>query len=271
MTVSKLCNFIREREKIRLRKEAGLPRPWSADYFLDTYHFCNVRREDDRGTKDLRMVVELYMAAGIIDFLDLPWVYVAGRLTNHAPSLEVILGAHRILLEGDSWKTILEGRLDRGERVFNNAYSITPAGADMSKLQFVYESVAAAKQLARHMRPGLCREIFEQLKTIRGIGDFLAAQIVADLKNDRYLSTAPDRDTFSVIGPGSKKGLDLIFGAKIGKAKYQKYLDKLLTMLPEDIILMRLDNQDLQNCLCEWAKYQKYVTGAPGRRRYYNA
>ena len=43
--------FIFESEQVRLRKEAGDPRPYSLDKILQTKSFCNVRREDDRGTR----------------------------------------------------------------------------------------------------------------------------------------------------------------------------------------------------------------------------
>lgn len=47
----RLVYWIREREAIRLKKEAGQPRPWTDDEILDTYRFCNVRRMDDKVSK----------------------------------------------------------------------------------------------------------------------------------------------------------------------------------------------------------------------------
>lgn len=45
--------FIIERESIRKKKEAGLPRPWTDDYILDKCHFANVDREYDKASKIL--------------------------------------------------------------------------------------------------------------------------------------------------------------------------------------------------------------------------
>lgn len=45
-----LYYWIVEREAIRVRKENGDPFPWTTDEILKTFRFCNVRREDDRGT-----------------------------------------------------------------------------------------------------------------------------------------------------------------------------------------------------------------------------
>lgn len=51
---SPLWAWIRAREAIRLKKEAGAPPPWIEDPILATYRFCNVRREDDLVTRWVR-------------------------------------------------------------------------------------------------------------------------------------------------------------------------------------------------------------------------
>jgi len=40
--------WIKEREKIRLAKDAGDSKPWTDDVILQSYRFCNVRRMDDK-------------------------------------------------------------------------------------------------------------------------------------------------------------------------------------------------------------------------------
>jgi alpha-glutamyl/putrescinyl thymine pyrophosphorylase clade 1 len=105
--------------------------------------------------------------------------------------------------------------------------------------------------------------------TVKGLGSFLCGQIIADLKNDRYLVGAPDWHTFSVIGPGSKKGLDILFNGGTTSVNYQPRLLELQDSLPEEIHRMEIHNQDLQNCLCEFSKYHRYLHNEEGRRRYY--
>ena len=46
-----LKHWMVERENIRLKREAGLPAPWTEDKILRDYKFCNVRREDDKNSK----------------------------------------------------------------------------------------------------------------------------------------------------------------------------------------------------------------------------
>ena len=49
--VSAFFNFCRQREKIRIAREEGIPAPWSDDPIFQRGRFLNVFREDDRGSK----------------------------------------------------------------------------------------------------------------------------------------------------------------------------------------------------------------------------
>jgi len=49
--VASFFDFCIEREKIRGRREAGFPPPWTGDEVLQRGRFLNVFREDDKGTK----------------------------------------------------------------------------------------------------------------------------------------------------------------------------------------------------------------------------
>lgn len=50
-SVKGFFEFLEERQKIYLAKEAGKPRPWTKDPVLRDYFFCNVYREQDTVTK----------------------------------------------------------------------------------------------------------------------------------------------------------------------------------------------------------------------------
>ena len=51
MDTARLLYWMAERERIRLRPQAGQPAPWSNDPILRDWSFTNVRREDDRVTR----------------------------------------------------------------------------------------------------------------------------------------------------------------------------------------------------------------------------
>jgi hypothetical protein len=252
--------WILERENIRLNKEVRfLPRPWSSDPIFNTYHFCNVRREDDRGTKEIREVV---LSAGV-QVENLPAVYTAARLLNKASSLKV-LQEHGLGYGGFS--TLKQMRAD-GETVFHTAYVVSTCGAKMDKLDYIQSLVA--RVIETEVPRTSCEDAYQALLKVPGMGTFLAAQVVADLKNDRYLAYAPDFETFSTMGPGSKKGLDAIFNGGTTHHNYERRISLLESKLPKGIQEMNIHRQDLQNCLCEFSKYHRLAHNLPGRRRPY--
>ena len=56
--VQSFFNFCKERENIRLKRERGLPRPWSKDPIFQNGRFLNVFREDDRVSKSIFKFVD---------------------------------------------------------------------------------------------------------------------------------------------------------------------------------------------------------------------
>lgn len=245
--------FVNERENTRINKEAGLPRhKWTSDSVLRTYHFCNVRREDDRGTKEIRKVVHDVGWA----VCDLPTVYTMARMLNSARSLQIYAYQG---MDG------LHHHRNNGGTVFHVAYVVSTCGKSMDKLDYVERVVGTVNKMT--IPDSTCAAAFKRLREVDGLGSFLAGQIVADLKNDRYLTDAPDFDTFSVMGPGSKKGLDLIFGPGTTERTYRERITVLDGLVSGKI--PRVHRQDLQNCLCEFSKYIRYRDNLPGRRRTY--
>lgn len=250
--------WIRTREQARIGKEAGKPWPWTSDNAINTNHFCNVRREDDRGTKELRAVVQRL----VINEHRLPYAYTLARLFNHAPSLEY-------LLEQDfppSAEGLIEF-MEKGIKVFNTAYVVSTCGASVPKPQYCV-SVALAVANTYVPRTTL-KAAYGALRGVRGLGSFMAGQVVADLKNDRYLVDAEDWWSWSTIGPGSKKGLDFLFNGGTTERNYQGRMEALNSALSPDIKAMNIHMQDLQNALCEFSKYIRILTNGKGRRRVY--
>jgi hypothetical protein len=259
------CYWITERESIRLQKEAGLPKPWTMDKIMASHHFCNVRREDDRGTKERRAVVRKYENCFSIN--DLPWIYTASNLFNHAPTLETVLFHQGAGDPADVWISLLQMRMNAGQKVFHTAYVVSTCGAAMSKVDYCANVIIEVAKLSPANVS--CRAAFNALRSVHGLGSFLASQVVADLKNDRYLADAMDWHSFSTMGPGSKKGLDLLFGGGTTERNYDARMEELTRSLPDNIKVLRLHAQDLQNCLCEFSKYDRYFHNKPGRRRDY--
>lgn len=256
--MEQFCHWIRERERIRILKESGQEPPWTTDIVLGHYHFCNVRREDDRVTREIRNVV---LRHGV-ELMDLPRVYTFARLFNLPATLDMWLEW------GEDWTPIKDRRM-AGVPVFHTAYVVSTNGKKVDKIDYVKRIVEEVGGIG--IPRGSCRSAFGTINEVEGMGSFLAGQVVADLKNDRYLSCANDWESFSVIGPGSRKGLSILFNRQIKVSEYDKLIQIVDLSLPEDIKAMDIHRQDLQNCLCEFSKYIRLLDGLPGRRRPYHA
>jgi len=59
-------------------------------------------------------------------------------------------------------------------------------------------------------------------KTISRVGDFMAYEVVTDLRHTRYLNKAPDINTWAVAGPGAIRGLHRLHGRPYKKALSQE-------------------------------------------------
>lgn len=255
-----LWRFVRTRELIRIRKEAGDPSPWCDDPILQTYHFHNVRREDDRTTRELRSVVrghyELYSQ-------DLPWVYVLGRMFNNHKTLGVALNA---IKDGVNWAWAVKEWGDAGNHLFGHCWRVGPSRKGIGKVDHIAEVVAATQLMV--IPSGSCARVFDRLRVVNGLGHFLANQVVADLKNDRFLAAAYDKHRFYSAGPYERAGM-----AWLTSGRYEDALPELVEAMPADIANMRLTMQDVGHLLVEFDRYMRILNDdtTPRLRKYRGA
>src|SRR5262249_11808741 len=106
---------------------------------------------------------------------------------------------------------------------------------------------------------------------VRGLGSFLAAQVVADCKNTPHhpLFSAPDWDSFSAPGPGSLKGLSEFFDQPVTARTYHAALNECWKLTARLLpVGLDLHMQDFQNCMCEFSKYMRVKRGGHARNKY---
>lgn len=279
--------WIQERENIRIAKGAGLYRPWSNDPVFQQTYFCNVHRENDRVTKWIR---ENWSPE------DLGWenyelYMVLARFLNWPQTLQSVrICTSQDLDSGVGDFTYLLGKLETiagwGEKVWGNAYVITSHGMPMPKATYLCRHLLPDVYRALHtlktpLAQGSCGGMAGALQRITGIGSFLAGQIVADLKNTvgHPLYTAPDKKEFVVHGPGSIRGLNWWHaGTEKGPVTERNFSRYFLVQGPKtqveryfenNPLMPYIDNQDLQNCLCEFDKYCRVKTGTGRSKRKY--
>ena len=250
-----LAYWITERYAIKLRREANQPKPWSPDPIFQSVRFCNVHREDDKVTRWIRKNWNRSY--------DPVWKFVLGRMLNLPESLDSLLPwGHPEVMKG----VLIQKRAD-GHKIFTSAYTISTCGKSMDKLDYVFDWVVertkGINEIAFRKNRSLAQAHIE-LTQIDGLGSFLSAQVLADMKNtyEHPLSTATDFWTWSAPGPGSLRGLAWYFLNGPEGISASTYAPHLRTCRKEVDPLIpgyipRISDQDFQNCLCEFSKYMK--------------
>lgn len=277
--VARLISFIIEREAVRVRKERGDPWPWTQDPILREYRFCCVHREDDAVTRWIaKNVRELYIKSP-----DLWHLLTMCRLFNEPETIAAIMGAKMVEFgdDGSSFRELKKAVLRRqsaGERIFNPAYMITTAGKKQDKIDYIFELLQELWSQRERLRPQLgdtLNSYHMLLGQFQGLGSFLTAQVVADLKYVEPLRSASDWHTFAASGSGSRRGMNYIL-SRDPKSPWQEddwrqKLNKLQTATSVQLKRHKIElhAQDLQNCLCEWSKMERArLTGQMPKQRY---
>jgi alpha-glutamyl/putrescinyl thymine pyrophosphorylase clade 1 len=276
MNIEPAIYFVSERERIRRRREEGLPKPWTDDSIMQNERFCNVRREHDRVTK---YIAEHWREPHADD----PHLWVAmvvARLINYPETLDEL--GYLQPWDRDHFKRVLTARMQRGEQVFGSAYVIPNGGSTKAKIGYLADDTIQPMWEARDLiipKRGTVRTlatINSRLTKFNGIGGFLSGQIVADLKYVEPLRSAPDWMTFAVSGPGSQRGLSRIMGRSVEtswtKAAWQSAFRRFEAAIRpelERIGMGDLHAQDLQNFLCETDKYLRTKLGEGKPKRHY--
>lgn len=256
--------FVGERERVRLRRETGAPKPWTDDTILQSYRFCNMRRMDDK--------VSLWLLENwYTKFKDHPLMLTAAalaRFINKPESLDLI--THTVF--GDAWRPdrlveILRKRREAGGTVFNGAYMVR--GNDgMDKIDCVVNYyVGPLLTLDNPVDPTSMERTHTNLLQSFGMGSFMAGQIVADL---RWGVTGRwgDRRRWAPIGPGSLRGMNRLYSrelkATITQIAFETNLSILISKAEVNVwpeMFDRMEAQDWQNTLCEFDKYERALGG----------
>lgn len=176
----------------------------------------------------------------------------------------------------------LEQLANHGIKVWGNAYVITTHGIPMPKATYLCRNVLSdASIVCQNRRNSLrgvsCHLAAEALEGIEGVGSFLSAQIVADLKNTpgHPLSISIDKDNFVQCGPGSLRGASWFHYNEIGKvtpSNFDAHFNAIRKWVNENWPdnVPKIDNQDLQNALCEFDKFMRVKNGTGRSKRSYD-
>lgn len=261
----RLAYYVREREEVRLRKEAGRPAPWTDDEILRRYRFTNVRRMDDAVS---RWLLEHWYGP----YRDHPNTLAAAALARHfnLPSvLEWItdLVFHRGRVEWSKIKEVVRERKALGFKVFNGAYMVRGIGTSDKTEMVVDRVVRPLHEAGVAVDAGSMRKTWEALLPHWGFSSFMAGQVVADLRH-ALTGGWSDRRSWAPLGPGSRRGLNRYLGRELSAPVSQQEFERGLGGVIRHLILKlprsvtgRLEAMDYQNCLCEFDKYERTLWG----------
>lgn len=260
--------FVIERHRIYERRAAGKPAPWTKDKILRQYRFCNVYRELDR--------VTMWIAKNWRDPFkhheDLWFAMVVARLINRPETLEHLSLPGR--WNRKQFLRVMHALQDSGQKTFGSAYIVSTGGKAMNKAeylaQFVLDPMWEQRAKLRPTTRDTLRSYHERLMGQIGMGSFMAAQVVADLKYAAPLWDAKDYWSFAASGPGSRRGMWYVMGhnpREMNRWKEHEWrealseLSELVRPCAKEAGLPRIHAQDLQNCLCEYHKYRRTQLG----------
>lgn len=279
VALKRLVAFIGERHAIYNRRTAGQAKPWTEDPILRDHKFCNVYRELDATTVWIRKNWREPHA----EDPDLWFAMAVARLLNRPTTLEALGYPAR-------WKPARFIRLvhdlkARKEPAFSGAYIITTHGRKADKAEFLAEQVLTPMWVDRaRIRPvagDTLRSFADRLGSNMGMGSFLTAQVVADVKYHTPLLGCADWHVYASSGPGSRRGLNRLCGREVGAAWRESEWHTTLIHLMDAVHrtmhaqwtlpdMPPIHAQDLQNCLCEFDKYERVRLGQGRMKSKYN-
>lgn len=272
-------SYVREREAIRVAREAGRPKPWTRDLVLACYSFGNVER---RRNPDTVRALELIANARTPPHEVLLRAY-ALRALNRLETFERHgLPTARTLV---AWIKRIDRAYERGETLGARQHltfwsharlalgRLTPEVAE--RVFAAPGGVEAVRVLAAH-RPTLY------------VGPYLGAQIVGDLA--LLGRCAFGRDPEVPVANGARVGLELALGRvepreahalfaengtpsrDVRRLSYATAPDVLaavrkLARASERRCGLRLTFADVETNLCEYGRYRRLAAGLDGHWR----
>lgn len=271
-------DFIQARHEVYLNRRDGKRPPWTRDPILAQYRFCNVYRELDAVT----MWIRQNWSHGLKDNPDVWFAMVVARLVNRTSTLEQISPLPWDKGGATSFERTIDTIMAEGGQAFSAAYIVSTNGQPGRKSVYLKDMVLTPMWEARRaLRPKWTAALDEcetlemyhtRLMQWQGMGSFMAAQVVADLKHTRGtygLRGASDWWTWAAPGPGSWRGLNRVRGRGPVRTGYRgdEWLRGVLRLQDYASAMTArrgwpsLCAQDIQNCLCEFDKYERARLG----------
>lgn len=283
--------WVKQRETIRQRKARGEPFPWSIDPIFNENRFCNVRREDDRGTIWIRE----HIREKFVGHEHLWFMLCIARMINWTETLQLLIGlntkryytwpaaiGNSLLIRWDAnhMQEALHQIRVGGGKVWTGAYLI-PSGPNKGEprevhicqnvLKPLWEARATFTRLIDQPRLHI-EAMHNLLISFKGFGQFIAYQACVDMRFTPILQNAPDRETWAAAGPGTIRGLNRTHGRPLDFRLTQSQARIEMREIYRVIQVrtgVTMDFSDVPNILCETDKYLRIKAGEGKMRAKY--
>lgn len=280
--LKKFLKFVAERENIRKSRGNGNRPPWTKDPILQTYKFTNVHRLHDVVTIHYLDHVSPATTGRSVDWRALLYNTVFYRLVNWPATMRCIgfLKWDNHFRDRKKIAKIFEAREIAGLKNFTGAYLLggthltgkpkweMPLMACDSLVPLLEDSRIERLLMRGHGKND--KDFLQALhallcKEIRGLGGFLAYEVVTDLTYT-WLKENPGQYSWANAGPGAVRGLRRLCGMPVSGSLPKK---DTLEGMREVMIAMRdeipcsvdggFTMRDAEHCLCEFDKYQRVL------------
>ncbi|KAF8587500.1 hypothetical protein K439DRAFT_1338046, partial [Ramaria rubella] len=265
--------WMAERDRIRRKRLAGHPPPWSQDVVFNEHKFCNVYRAYDRGTQYiLREVIN----KGSQDHQEICFRVILFKLFNRITTWEA-LDAHLGPLTWARFNIKAYVRVLATARescaLYTSAYQIPPP--KLGEKESFKNSLRLLELMMKDDVPGQLlqrqhmRDAHQLIETYPGMGPFLSFQLLLDLNMSPHLNYSESE--WTALGPGSTHCLVMIFGRAI-KGRESDAIAYLYSTQNEHFERLgitdpprmqasgpgpSISHVDIEHSLCECSKYSR--------------
>lgn len=262
--------FAWERQNIFWKKLNGEEAPWTDDYILQQYKFCNSYRVNDRVSQYL--LKNVIYNGNIYEDEDMLFRIILFKLFNKEATWELLVNEFGDItlkeFNFERYSKVLSEATLKGVKIYNDAYiscANRAFGYDrkhdnhlaLLNKMFNEDKIAGKIKSCKTMK-----EAFDIIKSYPLIGNFMAYQLVTDINYSEVVDWREDE--FTVAGPGSLRGIKKCF-IDTGDISNEDIIRYMYEHQDEEFKRLNLDFKkigdrplqliDCQNIFCELDKY----------------
>ncbi len=262
--LNRLIYWIGERESIRLKKEAGKPKPWTNDEILQSYRFTNVLRIQDK-------VSQWLLHNWYEPFKDHPNMLLACTLARQLNNIDSMAAVgFPNIWNPKKVQAVLDERKAAGLGNYSAAYMITGGYGEKGRAkeeksyQTVYRVCEPVYKSKTKIDTNSMERTWKSLLVFPGFSSFIAGQVTADLRWG-LTGSWDDKCLWAPMGPGSLRGINRILGRpieyKLTQAEFMRDFSSLYNKIKTVSGIPNLEAIDFQGTFCEIDKYSRALEG----------